>query len=428
MMLTVISSLFLLSLLITVPIAFAMGFAGVTWILFFEGLDSTVLVRRAYNAIGTFSLLSVPLFIMIGVLADRSGMLPDLVRWLQLVFGWTRGGRAYISIVGSMMFAGISGTAVSDIASLGRLEIQMLKDSNYPVPYAAALVATCSILAPIIPPSVAMVIYALAAGNVSIGGLFMGGVVPGLLLAGGLMIMSWYKARSGQYGTVTEFPKFSVLAPLTLRLIPLAGLPVVIVGGIISGLMTVTESAAVGVIYTLIIGFVITRKLRISDVLDATVYSAAISSVLGMLIAAGAIISWILTRNQVTQQLADFVIGLTTDPVLFLIVVAIALLILGTVMDATAITIALAPMLTPIARRYGIDDIQFGVIFVVCTMIGLITPPVGIALALTASVAGISFEAISRQIWPFVVCCIMVVALLIFFPGLTTWLPRRLGF
>jgi len=428
MMLTVISTLFFAGILLTVPIAFAMGFAGVVWILLFEGLDASVLARRAYTSLASFSLLSVPLFVMIGVLADRCGMLPVLVRWLQLVFGWTRGGRAYISIVGSMMFAGVSGTAVSDVASLGRIEIQMLKDSNYPVPYAAALVAVTAILAPIIPPSVAMVIYALAAGNVSIGGLFMGGVVPGLLLAGGLMIMSWYKARSGLYGRVTPFPTFSELAPLTVQLLPLLGLPVVIVGGIITGIMTVTESAAVGVLYTMVIGFAVTRKLKIADVFDATVYSAALSSVLGMLIATGAIVSWILTRNQVTQQLADFVIGLTTDPVLFLIAVALALLLLGMVMDATAITIALAPMLSPIARLYGIDDLQFGVIFVVCTMIGLITPPVGIVLALSASVAGISFESISREIWPFVACCVVVVVLLIFFPSLTTWLPRQLGF
>jgi tripartite ATP-independent transporter DctM subunit len=428
MMLIVISSVFLFSTLIAVPIAFGMGAAGVSWILFFEGLDASILARRAYNALSSFSLLSIPLFIMIGMLADRCGMLPQLVRWLQHAVGWLRGGRAYISIGGSMMFAGISGTAMSDIASLGRLEIQMMRDAGYPASYSAALVAVCSILAPIIPPSVAMVIYALAAGNVSIGGLFMAGIFPGVVLAACLVIMSWYKARSGLYGYVTDFPKLSVLIPETVRLLPFMGLPVVIVGGIVSGIMTVTESAAVGVVYTLLIGFVITRQLRLRDLYDACVYSAVISSVLAMLIAAGAIVSWILTRNQVTQQLADFVIGLTSDPTLFMVVVSIVLLLLGTVMDATAITIALAPMLAPIARLYGIDDLQFGVVFVVCCMIGLITPPVGVILAVTATVANISFEAITREIWPFVVCCVVVVALIILFPGLTLWMPRQLGF
>ena len=428
MMLTVVSSVFFFSILIGVPIAFGLGIAGVSWILFFEGLDPSILARRAYNSLNSFPLLSIPLFIMIGDLADRCGMLPNLMRWLQLVFGWVRGGRAYISVVGSMMFAGISGTAVSDIASLGRVEIQMMKDSDYPVPYSAALVATCAILSPIIPPSVAMVLYALAAGNVSIGGLFMAGLMPGVLLGLGLIIMSWYKARTGLYGRLTAFPTFAELVPQTIRLIPIVMLPVIIVGGIVSGIMTVTESAAIGVVYTLFIGFAVTRKLRLRDLYAATVYSCVISSVIGMLIAAGAIVSWILTRNQVTQQLADFLATLTTDPTLFMVVVAIALLLLGTVMDAVAIIIALVPLLAPIAKVYGIDDLQFGVVFVVCCMVGLITPPVGVILAMTASVANIPFESISREIWPFVVCCMVVIALIIVFPQLTLWLPRSLGF
>jgi tripartite ATP-independent transporter DctM subunit len=365
---------------------------------------------------------------MIGALADRCGMLPDLVRWLQLVFGWVRGGRAYINVVGSMMFAGVSGTAVSDIASLGRLEIQMMKEAGYPVAYAAALTAVSSILAPIIPPSVAMVIYALAAGNVSTGGLFMAGLLPGIVLGLGLIAMSWYKARKGNYGMVTGFPKIGELVWQTIRIVPLLLLPVIIVGGIVSGVMTVTESAAVGVIYVLFIGFAVTRKLSLRDLYDATHYSAVISSVLGMLIAAGAIVSWILTRNQVTQQLADFMTSLTNEPTLFMGIVAIALLLLGTVMDAVAIIIALAPILAPVAKLYGIPDFQFGILFVLCCMIGLITPPVGVVLALTATVAKISFEAISREILPFVVCCILVVAVIILVPGLTLWLPRSLGF
>ena len=428
MMLTTISAIFFFGVFIAMPIAFALGAAGVIWILFFEGLEPGVLARRAFTSLSSFSLLAIPLFIMIGSLADRCGMLPDLVRWLQLVFGWVRGGRAYINIVGSMMFVGVSGTAVSDIASLGRLEIQMMKEAGYPVPYAAALTATSSILAPIIPPSVAMVIYALAAGNVSIGGLFMAGLIPGIIMGLGLIAMSWYKARTGDYGMVTEFPKLGELVRQTVRIIPLLLLPFVIVGGIVSGIMTVTESAAVGVVYVIFIGFVVTRKLRLIDLYEATAYSAVISSVLGMLIAAGAIVSWILTRNQVTQQLADFMASVTSDPTLFMVVVSVVLLLLGTVMDAVAIIIALAPILAPIAKIYGVPDLQFGVVFVLCCMIGLITPPVGVCLALTASVANISFEAISREIWPFVVCCMAVVGLIIVVPQLTMWLPRALGF
>ncbi len=188
-------------------------------------------------------------------------MLPNLVLWLQLVFGWLRGGRAYISVVGSMIVGGISGTAVSDIATIGPPRDQdadRVRLSGAPI--ARALVATCAILAPMLPPSVAMVIYAFAVGNISIGGLFIAGVVPGTLLGFGLIAMSWHKARTKLYGRITSFPKLSEILPLTIRLIPLATLPVIIVGGIISGITTPTESAAIGVVYTILIGFLFTRS------------------------------------------------------------------------------------------------------------------------------------------------------------------------
>jgi tripartite ATP-independent transporter DctM subunit len=425
---TVLSLIFLFSISIGIPIAFGMGLAGVSWILFVEGLDASILARRMHTALSSFPLLAVPLFIMIGFLADRSGMLPDLVRWLQLLLGRFKGGMAYINVVGSMVFAGVSGSAVSDVASLGRVEIEMMRQAGYPLPYSAALTAVSSIIAPIIPPSVAMVIYALAIGNVSIGGLFMAGVVPGVLMGAGLLAICWYKARTGVYGTMVDRPGLGTLVRQTIHIMPLMLLPVLIVGGIVGGIFTVTESAAIGVGYTLVVGFGLTRQLRLKDLYDAAVYSAVVSSVLGMLIGAGAIVSWILTRNQVTQQLADYITTMTADPTLFMVVVAVALLLLGMVMDATALTIALAPLLAPIARIYGIDDLQFGVVFVLCTMIGLITPPVGIILAITATVARISFEAISRAIVPFVAWAIAVVALVVLVPPLTLALPRLVGF
>jgi tripartite ATP-independent transporter DctM subunit len=428
MMLTVLSSIFVVSILIGVPIAFGIGLAGVVWILFFEGLDASIFARRMYTALSSFPLLAIPLFIMLGFLADRCGMLPELVRWLQLLLGRLKGGMAYINVSSSMAFAGVSGTAVSDVASLGRIMIEIMKTAGYPVPYSAALTAASSIVGPIIPPSVAMVIYALAAGNISIAGLFLAGAVPGIIIGCGLLAISWYKARSGVYGTLVDRPHLGEILRQTIRVMPLLMLPVIIVGGIVSGVFTVTESAAIGVMYTIFIGFALTRKLRLRDLYDATIYGAVVSSVLGMLIGAGAIVAWILTRNQVTQQLADFLIGVTGDPIVFMIIFSIALLLLGMVMDATAITIALAPLLAPIARIYGIDDLQFGLLFVLCTMVGLITPPVGIILAITASLAHISLESISRHILPFVAWTVVVILLIIFVPQLTLWLPRSFGF
>jgi tripartite ATP-independent transporter DctM subunit len=219
-----------------------------------------------------------------------------------------------------------------------------------------------------------------------------------------------------------------VIARQAARIAPLILLPTIIVGGIVTGIFTVTESAAVGVAYILLIGFGVTRKLRLRDLYGAAVYSAMVSSVLGMLMGAGVIVSWILTRNRITQQLADYLVSFSNDPIVFMALVAVALLLLGMLMDATALIIALAPLLTPIAKKYGIDDLQFGVVFVLSSMVGLITPPVGIILAMTATIANISLESIAREIILFVGWTIVVIVLLVLLPPLTLWLPRLLGF
>ncbi len=426
-MLSFIGVAFFGSILIGVPVAFAMGVAGATWILFFEGIEPTILARRMYFALGSFPLLAIPLFIMLGFLAERTGMLPQLVTWLRMLFGRARGGMAYVNVISSMLFAGVSGTAVSDIASLGRILIQLMTRAGYPVSYAAALTSATSIMAPIIPPSVAMIIYALAVGNISVGTMFMAGVVPGFLFGGGFLAMAWYSTRKHGYGALLERPGRRELLRQTLAVIPFLVLPVIIVGGIRFGLFTVTESAAIGVSYTLIYGFLKTPRLTLSDVYEATVYSAVASSVAGALLGAGAIVAWIMTYNGVTQMIADFLLSLTSSAVVFMLLVAGVLLILGMLMDAVPIMIALAPLLAPIAKIYGIVDIQFALVFVITCLIGLVTPPVGIILFMVSSIANISLERLSVQVFPFVLWMVAVLGLMIFFPGITLWLPRYLG-
>ena len=428
MMLTVIGLIFLATIIIGVPIAFGMGLAGATWILFFEGMEPTVLVRRFYYALNSFPLLAIPLFIMLGLLADRAHMLPNLVVWLQMLLGRLRGGMAYINVVSAMLFAGISGTAVSDIASLGRMLIQLMTRAGYPLTYSAALTSATSIIGPIIPPSVAMIIYALAVGNVSVGAMFAGGAIPGFLFGGGFLAMAWFTTRRGKYGVVQPWPTPRELGRQTLRVIPLLVLPVIIVGGIFSGVFTVTESAAVGVAYTIVVGFCSKPRLKLKDIYDATLYSAVISSVAGMLLGAGAIVSWILTYNRVTQSLADLLLSLAVGPTVFMIAVVVVLLILGMLMDAVPIMIALAPLLAPIAKVYGINDLQFGLVFVVTCMIGLVTPPVGIILFMTSGITGVKLEPLSVAVFPFVVWMIAVVILMVFVPSLTVWLPKLVGF
>lgn len=428
MMLAVIGGIFFGSILIGVPIAFGMGLAGSTWILFFEGIEPAILARRFYHALNAFPLLAIPLFIMLGMLADRARMLPDLVVWLQMILGRLRGGMAYINVVAAMLFAGISGTAVSDIASLGRTLIQLMTRAGYPLTYSAALTSATSIIGPIIPPSVAMIIYALAVGNVSVGAMFAGGALPGILFGAGFFVMAWFRTRRGNYGVTLPRPDARSFLRQTLRVLPLLFLPVIIVGGIFSGVFTVTESAAVGTAYTMVIGLLRKPRLRLRDFYDSTLYSAIISSVAGMLLGAGAIVAWILTFNRVTQSLADALIALAVGPELFMLIVVAVLLVLGMLMDAVPIMIALAPLLAPIARQYGIDDVQFGLVFVVTCMIGLVTPPVGIVLFMTSSIANVRLEPLSIAVVPFVLWMTAVVILMVFVPSLTLWLPKLVGF
>lgn len=427
-MVPTIGTIFFLSIMIGMPIAFGMGIAGAIWILFVERLDPGLLARRMANAMQVFPLLSIPLFVVIGYLAERAGLLSDLVAWLLMLLGRLKAGMAYVNIVNSMFFAGISGTAVSDVASLGRIEIKLMEEAGYPRAHSAALTAASSICGPIIPPSVAMIIYALAAGNVSIGGLFLAGAIPGFVLGAGMLVMCWWHARKGQYGILQDRPPLRDLLWQTARVAPLLILPLIILGGITSGVFTVTESAAIGVVYVLLIGFLYTRQLAWRDVRDAIVYSAVVSSVLGMLMGSGVVIGWILTRNQIGQQLADWIRSISADPIVFMLLAASLLFFLGMVMDATAIIIMLTPLLAPIASEFGIPDFQFGIVFVLTCMLGLITPPVGVILFMLCTIAELPLHVLSRAVIPFVIWILGLIVLIIFFPFFTLFLPRLLGF
>jgi tripartite ATP-independent transporter DctM subunit len=239
--------------------------------------------------------------------------------------------------------------------------------------------------------------------------------------------MAWFTTRRGKYGIVQPWPTPVAFMKQTLRVLPLLVLPLIIVGGIFSGVFTVTESAGIGVAYTILIGLFSKPRLRWKDIYDATLYSAVVSSVAGMLLGAGAIVSFILTYNRVTQDLADLLLSLAVSANVFMLIVVGVLLVLGMLMDAVPIMIALAPLLAPIAKQYGISDIHFGLVFVVTCLIGLVTPPVGIILFMTSSIAGVKLEPLSAAVLPFVLWMIAVVILMVFFPPLTLWLPKLVG-
>jgi tripartite ATP-independent transporter DctM subunit len=257
--------------------------------------------------------------------------------------------------------------------------------------------------------------------------LFLAGIIPGGLIALGLLILSWYKTRHGEFET-QPFPALGELLRHTFQVAPLLMLPLIIIGGVTGGIFTVTESAAIGTAYVIFIGFFITRELTLRDIYKSIIYSAEMSAVLGLLMGAGAIIAWILTRNQAAAELTALLSHASADRTVFLLISVAILFLIGLFMDATAVIIALAPLLAPVALNFGVDPLHFGVVFVMTVMIGMITPPVGIVLFITSAVADIKFEKLSRAIIPFVIAEMIVVLLVVLFPSLATWIPRVAGF
>ena len=256
----------------------------------------------------------------------------------------------------------------------------------------------------------------------------MAGVLPGLLIGAGLLVISYIATRRMELVWVRSRMDYRQLVETTWRILPLLLLPLIIIGGIVGGVFTATESAVVGVFYVLVIGFLVTRELTLRKICEAIVYAAEMSGVLALLMGAGAVVSWILTVNNATAELASFIGAFAKEPQYFLAITAVTLLVLGCFMDATAIIICLAPLLAPLAVSLGISPLQFGLVFVLSTMIGLITPPVGVVLFMTSSISGVSIEGISRAIVPFLLWLIAVVALAIYLPAVTLWLPRMFGF
>ena len=427
-MLSLVAIVLAVSMLIGIPIAFCFGLAGGIYALFWEGLPASLLMRRMFYALDSFPLLAVPLFIMVGDMSERAGLIPRLGAWLQVLVGWMRGGIAYMNVISMMIFSGISGTAIADLASLGRIMLGMMRRAGYDREFSCALTAANSIMGPIIPPSVAFIIYSLAVGNVSIVGMFLGGALPGFIMGMSLLFWSWYKTRKGSHVVVMQRPGLRQIATSTVQVAPILVLPLIILVGVVGGLVTVTESAAIAVAYVLLIGFTVTRELALRDIYHSIVYAATTSAVLGMLMGTGSIVAWIMTRNQATMHLTEFVTSLSSDPTIYMLIVFVALTFIGMFMDATAVIIALAPLMAPVALKLGIPDIQFGLVFCMTVLVGMITPPVGLILFLTCTIGEISFERLSRAILPFCILESLVILAAIFIPGVTLWLPRALGF
>lgn len=418
---------FMLLACLGLPIAFAMGVTAVVALLV-SGVDLSMVPQRMMHSVNSFPLMSIPFFMLAGELMIKAGIVERLIALANSVVGRVRGGMAHVTMISGAGLATVSGAAVSDASALSAILVPSLT-KIYDKGFAAAIVAAAANLGPIIPPSGAMIVYAFMAGSsVSVGGLFMAGVVPGVIICVGFMLLcSWIATRRGWAVTGEPFQFSRVFAELRRSLVVLM-MPVVVIGGIVGGAFTATEGAAIAVIYSLIIGFVITRQLSLSDLPGIIVRAAITAAVVGALIAFASIITYLMTVDLLPQQLSALLLAWTSDPLVFMGLVAVLLFIVGMFLESNAAYIMLVPLLHPIALQYGIDPLHFGFVFVLNLVIGMLTPPVGVVLFVVSGVTQVPMRELVRNAWPFIVLMYCVLALCIFFPSVVTTLPRALGY
>jgi tripartite ATP-independent transporter DctM subunit len=409
-----------------VPIALAMFSAGMVY-LWVSGQDIGLVVDQTMNTLqGLSILLAVPMFILAANVMNAATISERLWAAAEALVGRFRGGLAHVTVLVSVVFSGMSGSAVTDAAGPGMLALRMMRDvSKYPAGFSAAIIAASATIAPIIPPSIPMILYALLSGA-SIGALFLAGVVPGLLMAGALMIAVAIVARARGLPKGEALPMPAVLFALRRALLPMT-LPAVLLGGLFSGIFTPTEAAAVAALYALFLGVTVYRNLGLPVLFAVFLESARQTAVVLMLIASAFLVNYAITVEQVAQSVAGVVAGAELGPTAFLLGVAVLLLILGLFLDAAVILLVFIPLLLPAARAVGVDLTHFGIVALLNLMIGLITPPYGLLLFVMAALGRLPLIEIVREIWIFAIPLIVVVLLLVLFPGLVLFLPRLAG-
>ena len=419
---------FVALMLLGMPIGFALGTASMVGLLDLGGgIFLSQGPTKMFNGLNRFPFLAMPFFILAGEIMNHIGITSRLVGLAQVLVGHFRGGLAHTNMLASVFFAGLTGAATADAAAFGKTLVPAMVERGYRRDYACAVTAAGSIIGPTIPPSGLMVVYGSLMG-VSIGGLFAAGILPGLIICAICMIVIAIGAKHN------NLPKSEARRSLRQTLVvfwqSLLALimPVIILGGILGGIVTPTEAASVAVAYALFIGFFVYRAIRFSDLLAMLIRTARITGVIFVIIAFASIMGWWLSYNQIPQQIAQLFLDLSDNRFVVIALIVCFLLVMGMVMDITAILVILAPVLVPLTLAIGMDPIHAGIIFVLALNISLMTPPVGACLFVLASVTGERIEAIAAKLWPFLLAEILVLFLFAFWPDLALYFPRRFGF
>jgi len=418
------ASLFLF-FVINVPIAIAIGLASIAAILFSGSIPPIVVVQKMFTAADSFPLMAVPFFILAGSLMEFGGISRRLVEFANSIVGRFSGGLAFVAIMASMFFGAISGAAVATVAAIGTILIPAMVRRGYDKPFATAVQATAGTLGVMIPPSIPMIIYGVLTG-VSIGALFMGGILPGILVGLSLMFVAWLISRKKGYRGDEKSSLNRIWQTFKQAILALM-MPVIILGGIYGGVFTPTEAAVVAVVYGFVVGFFIYRELNLSQLKDILVTTVVGTSMIMFIIATSSVFSWILTAEQIPQVVANAILSISKNPIIILALINLLLLFLGTFMETVAAIIILVPVLLPVITQIGVDPLHFGIVLVVNLAIGMVTPPLGVCLFIGCSIADITLEDITRAVWPFILIMIADVLLLTYLPWISTILPRLTG-
>lgn len=421
-----LSVLFVLAAL-GAPIALAMIVAAISY-LAMTGQDLALAAEQIMQGLYTsFILLAVPLFIVAANIMNAGTISDRLLSFCVAVVGRFRGGLGHVNVVASLIFSGMSGSAVADAAGIGKIIIQMMtKDGRYPIGFAAAITAASATIGPVIPPSIPMVMYALVS-DTSVGYLFLGGIIPGLLMGAVLMIMVARISSKRDFALEAPTP-LRQIPRLTVNAFPALMMPVILLLGIYGGATTPTEAAAVAATYAFILAAVFYRSISLRNIYEIMSDSARSSSAVGLVIGGALIFNYIVASENIPNTVAVYLDTLELSPIVFLLMVNLLLLLLGCILDATTILLVIIPLFLPAARELGIDLVHFGVVVVVNTMIGLITPPYGILLFVINATTGAPMRDMIREIWPFMLALIIALLTMTLVPDIVLWLPRLLGY
>ncbi len=414
-------ALFFVFMCLGMPIAYCMGFAAILVILIDGQLPVLILAQQFYDSLDNFSLLAVPLFILAGELMSVAGITERLVGMSKAMIGHLRGGLAQANILTNMFMAAISGSALADLAAIGSMMIPAMKKEGYKPAFAVAVTACAAMMAPIIPPSIIAVIYGSVTG-VSIGALFLGGAIPGVIAGIAMMAVTWFLAPRAGARTIPR-ASFSEVTSATTRAIPAMFMPIIIIGGILSGAFTPTEAGSVAALYALIYGFV-ARRHTVGSLYRNFASAAEVTASALITLGGAALFSWVLSRAGVGQQALQLMLSITENPKLAMAILIVFFFLLGTFLEPVPALIIVVPIMGPLIRHLGYDPVHFGIIVIMLLVVGSVTPPVGVLAMVACRIAGISYNSALGMLFPYTAIWMAVIFLVAYVPDLVLWLPR----